>query len=218
MERKFMTLSIRSIVFLENLAIVRPQEDFNMPLIQETKSEMQGVLSVANAMTVAARTAPKARGVDPIETLIVHGEELETLSEAMKKHGEKTRMAEVFSRDAGNVSSSQAVVLIGLRDLGPKKMENPLNCGGCGFKTCAGLLKVSKTEGNDFPGPVCMFQAIDLGIALSSACSVAVRFHVDNRMMYTIGAAARKLGWMDSQIIIGIPLSCSGKNIFFDRG
>ena len=74
-----------------------------------------------------------------------------------------------------------------------------------------------KTEGDDFPGPVCMFQAIDLGIALSSACSVAARFHVDNRMMYTIGGPARKLAWMTSQVIIGIPLSCAGKNIYFDR-
>ncbi len=189
-----------------------------MSLIQETKSEMQGVLSVANAMAVAARTAPKARGVDAVETMIVYGEELQTLSEAMKKHGEKTKMADVFIRDAGNVDNSQAVVLIGVRDIRPKKVENPLNCGGCGFETCAGFLKAPKTEGNDFPGPVCMFQAIDLGIALSSACSVAARFHVDNRMMYTMGAAARELGWMDSQIIIGIPLSCSGKNIFFDRG
>jgi uncharacterized ferredoxin-like protein len=59
---------------------------------------------------------------------------------------------------------------------------------------------------------------MDLGIALSSACSVAARFHVDNRMMFTIGGPARKLGWMESQVIIGVPLSSSGKNIYFDRG
>jgi uncharacterized ferredoxin-like protein len=35
--------------------------------------------------------------------------------------------------------------------------------------------------------------------------------------MYTIGGPARKLGWIQSQIIIGIPLSCTGKNIYFDR-
>lgn len=188
-----------------------------MPLIQENRCEIEGVLSIANAMAVAARTAPKARGVDAIETMIAHGEELKTLSEAMTAHGEKTKMADMFTRDAGNVRNSQAVVLIGLKDVRPKKMEKPLNCGGCGFKTCAGFLKAPKTEGDDFPGPVCMFQAIDLGIALSSACSVAARFHVDNRMMYTIGGPARKLGWMASQVIVGIPLSCSGKNIFFDR-
>jgi uncharacterized ferredoxin-like protein len=75
----------------------------------------------------------------------------------------------------------------------------------------------AESEGIDFPGPVCAFQSIDLGIALASACALAARFHVDNRMMYTIGGPARKLNWMASQVIIGIPLSSSGKNIYFDR-
>jgi uncharacterized ferredoxin-like protein len=194
------------------------QGEFQMPLIQENVSETNGVLSVANAMAVAARTAPKARGVDAIETMIVHGEELKTLAEVMKAHGEKTEMADIFTRDAGNILVSKVVVLIGLRDVRPKKVEKPLNCGGCGFESCVGFLKAARKEGVDFPGPVCMFQSIDLGIALSSACSVAARFHVDNRIMYTIGGPTRKLGWMASQVIIGIPLSCSGKNIFFDRG
>lgn len=189
-----------------------------MPKIEAKKAEVEGVLAIAKAMAVAARTAPKARGEDAIETLIVYGDELSKLAEAMKDHGENTKMREAFERDAGNVLNSQAVLLIGLNDLKPKKPDKPLDCGGCGFKSCQGFLKTRKTEGKDFPGPVCMFQAIDLGIALSSACAVAARFHVDNRMMYTIGGAARKLAWMKSRVIIGIPLSCSGKNIYFDRG
>ena len=189
-----------------------------MPLIQEKKSEMDGVLAVANAMAVAARTAPKTRGVDAVETLIVYGEDLKELADAMEAHGKETKLGEIFSRDAKNVLDSQAVLLIGVRDLKPKKPNEPLNCGACGFENCAGFLKAETKEGIDFPGPVCVFQSIDLGIALSSACSVAARFHVDNRMMYTIGGSARRLAWMESQLIIGIPLSCSGKNIYFDRG
>jgi len=188
-----------------------------MPLIHDRKAEAEGVLAIANAMAVAARTAPKTRGVDAVETMIVCGEELKALSDAMKTHGQNKKTGDIFSRDGGNVLNSTAVLLIGLKELGPKKPDNPLNCGACGFTDCKGLLKVKKSEGNDFPGPVCMFQSIDLGIALSSACSVAARFHVDNRIMYTIGGPARKLGWMSSEIIIGIPLSCSGKNIYFDR-
>ncbi len=41
---------------------------------------------------------------------------------------------------------------------------------------------------------------------------------IDNRMMYTVGAAAKSLGLLDSDIIIGIPLSVTGKNPYFDRG
>lgn len=188
-----------------------------MPRIKDEKAEREGLLAVAKSMAVAARTAPKARGVDAVETLIVFDGDLDSLARAMEEYGAATG-SEIFERDASSVRKSQAVLLVGLRDLRPKRMENPLNCGACGHGDCAGFLKVTRREGKDFPGPVCLFQAVDLGIALSSACSVAVRFHVDNRMMYTIGGPARKLGWMESQVIIGIPLSCSGKNIYFDRG
>ena len=189
-----------------------------MPLIESAAAELEGVLNVAKAMAVAARTAPKARGDDAIETLIVHGEELMSLADAMEKHGQTAKLPEAFNRDADCVRKSHAVVFVGLTDLKPKKVEKPLDCGACGHVNCAGFLKAEKKEGNDFPGPVCAFQTMDLGIALASACSVAARFHVDNRMMYTIGGPVRKLGWMKSQFIIGIPLSATGKNIYFDRG
>ncbi len=188
-----------------------------MPTIKDKKAQMDGVLALAKAMAVAARTAPKARGVDAIETLIVFGKDLESLGQAMEEHGESTHMKDAFKRDARNVRKSLAVLLVGLRDLGPKKIDKPLNCGACGHTDCAGFLRAENKEGKDFPGPVCMFQSMDLGIALSSACALAGRFHVDNRIMYTIGGPSRKLGWMESRIIIGIPLSCSGKNIYFDR-
>lgn len=188
-----------------------------MAKIKDENAELEGLLAVARAMAVAARTAPKARGVDAIETLIVFGEDLDVLAKAMEEHGATSANSEIFKRDANNVRKSQAALLVGLRDLRPKRVESPLDCGACGHGDCQGFLKVKKREGKDFPGPVCLFQAIDLGIALSSASSVAARFHVDNRMMYTTGSSACKLGWMKSQIIIGIPLSCSGKNIYFDR-
>lgn len=188
-----------------------------MPVIEEKQAELEGVLAIARSMAVAARTAPKARGDDAVETLIVYGEKLEQLSAAMRRQGEGRKTEKFFLRDAGNVAAAQAVLLIGLTDLRPKKPNDPLDCGACGFVNCAGFLKAESRAGRDFPGPVCMFQSMDLGIALASACSVAARLHVDNRMMFTIGGAARSLGWMKALIIIGIPLSCSGKNIFFDR-
>jgi len=58
---------------------------------------------------------------------------------------------------------------------------------------------------------------MDLGIALGSAVKIASDLAVDNRVMYSVGTAARKLGFIDADIAIGIPLSVSGKNIYFDR-
>ncbi len=83
-----------------------------MPAIKDETAEMDGVLTLAKAMAVAARTAPKARGVDAIETLIIFGEELSALGQAMENHGENGEMSDIFKRDAGNVRKSHAVLLV----------------------------------------------------------------------------------------------------------
>ena len=63
-----------------------------------------------------------------------------------------------------------------------------------------------------------MFTSIDLGIALGSAVALAADFHVDNRIMFTIGKAATSLGLLgDHNLIMGIPLACTGKSPFYDR-
>jgi uncharacterized ferredoxin-like protein len=57
-----------------------------------------------------------------------------------------------------------------------------------------------------------------MGIALGSAAKMAMEMNVDNRIMYRIGVAARRLGHLpESSVVMGIPLSAKGKNIYFDR-
>jgi uncharacterized ferredoxin-like protein len=59
---------------------------------------------------------------------------------------------------------------------------------------------------------------MDLGIALGSAVALVADNRVDNRIMFTIGQAAAKLGLLgEHKMIMGIPLSASGKSVFFDR-
>jgi uncharacterized ferredoxin-like protein len=62
-----------------------------------------------------------------------------------------------------------------------------------------------------------MFQVLDLGIALGSAVKIAGELNIDNRMMYSVGVAAKELQLMDSDVITGIPLPITGKNPYFDR-
>ena len=188
-----------------------------MAILTSGQIEKDAVEMGASMMAVSARTAPKTRGVDSVKTVILTGEDLEKLAAAMeKKVKEKSTELPGFKRDADNVRSSAAVLLIGVsRD--PKRIELPLNCGACGYKNCKDLLASGKREGEDFAGPVCIFQAIDLGIALGSAVKLAGELSMDNRIMYTIGAAAKKLNLLDSDVIIGIPLSVTGKNPYFDR-
>jgi len=192
-----------------------------MSRLTSTEAERQAIRQVAVLMTAAARTAPKTRGVDTIQTLVVDGEDLETLAVALEQlAGEQSSaMAPGFLRDARNVRGSTCVVLVGATG-GPRKPEVPMDCGACGFKTCANLLnaRAKSGRGGGFFGPVCAFASIDLGIAACSAAKVAADHNVDNRIMRTIGAAAMKLKWLESDVILGIPLSVTGKSIYFDRG
>ena len=61
------------------------------------------------------------------------------------------------------------------------------------------------------------YKLIDLGIALGSAAKIAGEMNVDNRIMLSVGMAAQELRILDAEVVVGIPLSIKGKNIFFDR-
>ena len=183
------------------------------PIIGSKESEKAALLETAKHMAVSARTAPKTAGIDDILTLVVYGKEKEDIATKMEKIGEE-RKIEGFKRDAKNVRDSEAVVLVGVRG----KKSIGLNCGACGYKNCKEFEKTAKKLGEDFFGPTCMFKALDLGIALGSAVKTASILNVDNRIMYRIGVAAMKLKLLpEATIIMGIPISAKGKNIYFDR-
>ena len=172
---------------------------------------------VAHLMALSARTAPKARGTDALVIRVLKDRSLLDLAGEMKRIGEARKIA-FFVRDAGNLEESDACVLAGLR----AGSTVGLDCGGCGHRTCAGMLVAQEEfSGNDLPfsGPNCSVRVTDLGIALGSAAKTAGLHNVDNRIMYSAGVAALKLGMMeDCTIAYGIPLKAAGKNIFFDRG
>ena len=183
------------------------------PIIESKKAEKEAILETAKLMLATARTAPKTGGKDDILTIIVHGAEKEAIAKAMEEKGEK-RKIEIFKRDANNVRKSEAIVLIGVR--GHKSFG--LNCGACGYKSCKEFDEAKNKAGKDFIGPICVFKALDLGIAIGSAVKTASLLNVDNRVMYTIGATAQKMKLLpEATVIIGIPLSAKGKNIYFDR-
>lgn len=185
-----------------------------MPIVNGEEQERKGIMDVASLMLVAARTAPKSGGVDDIITAVVFGTEKETIADEMDKIADE-RNIQGFKRDAKNVRDSEVVVLIGVR--GTKKFV--LDCGACGYPSCAKFEKVKKERrGLDFEGPTCVFKALDLGIAIGSAVKIASILNVDNRIMYRIGAAVKRLNYMpEASTIMGIPLSAKGKSIYFDR-
>jgi len=182
------------------------------------EAEENALLLAAKLMAASARTAPKGRGVDRVVTAIVTGEEKERIAEAMeKKMEQKKNPIPAFKRNAEDVRRSPVVLLVGVKGTVPKKPEDPLDCGACGYASCAEFIEAKKKMGEDFTGPICIFEAMDLGIALGSAVKLASELNIDNRMMYTVGAAAKALELLDADVIIGIPLSVSGKSIYFDK-
>ena len=66
---------------------------------------------------------------------------------------------------------------------------------------------------------LCAWDAADVGIAIGSSAAVAADARVDNRVMFSVGRAARSLGLLGASVtlVLGIPLSVSGKSPFFDR-
>ncbi len=181
--------------------------------------EKNAVTMVAALMAASSRTAPKTRGIDSTASLFLEGDDLEKLALAMEQQADKKPdYLATFRRDAKNVRKSACVLLIGVTGE-PKKIEQPLDCGACGYTSCEHLAKARKrVQAKDFVGPICMFQSIDLGIALGSAVKLAAELCIDNRIMYTIGVAAKDLGLLDSDVIMGIPLAVTGKSPYFDRG
>lgn len=181
-----------------------------MPVIE--KSEIEGILRAAELMAVSARTAPKARGIDDISIVILTGEELNKVADEMEKIGKETGRR-FFVRDSGNVRKSPALLLIGVKSSRPKNLD----CGACGYETCNEFEEAGRKPGRDFTGPSCMLQLLDLGIALGSAVKTASLLNVDNRIMFSAGVAAVKLGLIDADVAMGVPLSATGKNPYFDR-
>ena len=171
----------------------------------------EGVRQAAALMEIAARTAPKSRGEDFIELKSVFGQKLKDLADGMIRFGEEENKVN-FDRDGRNVAASDAVLLIGLNN----STSLGLDCSACGYPDCAAFDKTSQIDG-DFQGPSCAYRLVDLGIAVGSAVKTAQILNVDNRIMYRIGVVARRMGFVDWDYVLGIPLSVTGKNIYFDR-
>lgn len=174
----------------------------------EKQMEEKAVLETAAKMCAAARTAPKAKGVDNIVTVVLTGKEKDELADKMeevylREFGETEGH---YVRDGRNLRASDAVVLIGVK----RAYTGLPHCSFCGFKNCSENKKL---------GGRCAFNTLDLGIAIGSAVSVAADNRVDSRVMFSIGKVAEEMDYAEGEDILweGIPISISGKSPYFDR-
>ena len=169
------------------------------------EAEKKAAYHVAELMMAAARTAPKGCGADNLVALMIDGEEKDKLADQMRKIAKETG-EDFHARDGGNVDASTIVVILGIKSI-PLGLDH---CSFCGFDDCVATAKA---------GANCAFNVTDLGIAVGSAVSVAANHRFDNRIMFSAGKAAMALKYLPENVRVayGIPLSASGKSIFFDR-
>ncbi len=172
---------------------------------------MNPLEQVAQLMTLSAATAPKSKGEDFVRILVVAGEDLIDLARAMDNYGRESGKGH-FDRDGANVAAGGALLLVGLSKATPCGLDR----GACGFATCKELLKQAPVE-VEFRGPTCAYRLLDLGIALGSAVKTASLHNVDNRIMYRAGVATRRMGLVDWDLVLGVPLSASRESPYFDR-
>ena len=169
-------------------------------------AEDRAILRTADRMAAAARTAPKASGTDHLYCAIIDGEEKAKLAEAMRRYGAEWGY-DFISRDGDNLDFARCVVIFGM-------IGQPLglrDCGYCGHESCGACKKA---------GGRCAHNIIDLGIAVGSAVSIAADDRIDNRVLYSAGRVAMEIGLLPENVTdaVGIPLSVTSKNAFFDRG
>lgn len=179
-------------------------------LMNHEKDEIE---TVAALILTAARTAPKAKGIDDIVTAFAEPEDREKIAAKMEELADlKGEKFAFLKRDAGNVRQADALLVFGVKSSG----VGGLDCGACGHTECRELEAQDKLA-HDYDGPICAFKHIDLGIALGAAAAKARDLCIDNRIMYSAGMATKQAGLIDADVAIGMPLSISGKNPFFDR-
>ena len=171
-------------------------------IYNEEELENNCIKYAASLLSGAIKTAPKARGLNSLKTIVLTEKDKDKVAEQMTKYD---KPAHAFQRDSKNIKDSDAVILIGM-----KTLRVGLNCGLCEHENC---------RENEKNNGLCIFNQVDLGIALGSAVSSGMDLKVDNRIMYTVGYAAKDMNIFEKEykIIMGIPLKYSNKNIFFDR-
>ncbi|MCR4428841.1 MAG: DUF2148 domain-containing protein [Caldiserica bacterium] len=153
-----------------------------------------------------AITSPKGKGRDSVQVILLEEkEEIESLLKKVEELGEREEDPRpIFLRDAQTIRKNNCLILLFYSENEPLG----LNCGFC-TKNCDAATKKEV---------FCAFSLLDLGISLGSAVSLLSQMGFDNRIQYTLGKAAVDLGIVPkNSACLGVPVSLSSKNPFFDR-
>ncbi len=165
----------------------------------------EGLDIVSYLLVIDAITAPKGVGRDDIVVEVVKNEEEKKRILEQSKLIAKRSGFGFYERDARNCEPVTHIILVGY-----KLFYHGFDCGFCGFESCKECEK---------KGGMCAISVTDAGIAIGSLVKLSSTFGVDNRIMLSIGQAAKEIGYFKEKVggAYGIPLSATTKNPFFDR-
>ncbi len=174
-------------------------------ILNERNTRQERILAAAGQLMTAARTAPKSRGFDNLEICLLVGDQKSRMAEAARAAYQRNGLA-FFLRDADSVDRADAVILLGYT---PQPLG--LDCGRCGYATCAERAAVNE----EIP---CSFNEVDLGIAMGSMAAQAADLRLDSRVMYSVASVCGELDFLPGcRAFMALPISISSKSPFYDR-
>ncbi|MEM0217571.1 MAG: DUF2148 domain-containing protein [Candidatus Nezhaarchaeales archaeon] len=139
--------------------------------------------------------------VSGIEASIVNGKQKKELMKYMYQLAEELRDPS-YEADAQEIGKASCILLVGLRDGGEVAW---MNCGACGFSSCEDMLN-NRKAGLLFPGPTCIVKALCLGMTVGSFAKMCSAPHTNDMTMFRIGVAAKRLGFLKSDLVVGLLL------------
>ena len=173
-----------------------------------------GLERAVELMAVAANNAWHFGGKHSLEIVLLGEEEMEEMANYALSLGDMSPLAARDGRFALELMKEPWAVMI----LGDnRKSPFNFNCGACGFKTCAELNKAETVESLTSNGPACVFKTLNLNMAANAAAAAAWRLGLHCRVFSTLAFAAKALGYVESDIVVGVAVSAAKEDPFFDR-
>jgi uncharacterized ferredoxin-like protein len=179
------------------------------------------LIDVAKLCIQATLKAPQITGRLKISTKIVTDDDLMPVVDVI---GELAKIAHYAHWDHQTFLQTlddkdlPLLLLIGA-DLTVSDLK--LNCGACGFKTCADFNRYAKKMKDSQPivrGPSCNWKMLDFSIACDWACAAAWQYNVENRILGSAGLAAQFLGLMPGcSTVMGLPLGPPRELVWYSR-
>ena len=105
-------------------------------IINERDARKEYMLQAAKQIMLAARTAPKGKGVDIIEIATLTDEDIDAVSAKMLQLAEETGM-KFLIRDSENIQQADAMIVIGTRQAPQGLTINSIDVGIAVGSACA---------------------------------------------------------------------------------